>query len=58
MQGMILEEGSILRIKEKENIEDDTRKGTDSGIKHSDSHIFGHITTGHLVASKSSMKFP
>ena len=55
---MILEEGSILRIKEKENIEDDTRKGIDSGIKHSDSRIFGHITTGHLVASKSSMKFP
>lgn len=55
---MIFEEGSILRIKEKENIEDDTRKGTDNGIKHSDSQIFGHITIVHLVDSKSSMKFP
>ena len=43
---MILEEGSILRIKEKESIEDDTWKGTDNGIKCSDSWIFGDITYG------------
>ena len=38
---MIFEEGSILRIKEKENIEDDTRKGTDNGIKHSIARYLG-----------------
>ena len=55
---MILEEGSILRIKEKETIGDDTRKGTVNGIECSDSWIFGDITTVYLVASKPSMKFP
>lgn len=55
---MILEEGSILRIKEKESIRDATRKGTVNGIKCSDSWIFRGYYYSPFSSLKPSMKFP